>query len=68
MKRKINIQFIILTLMAIVITIILSTLVSYTVLKREVMEDLDSYAHALKATDTFNGINFAVCFFDTYDA
>ena len=57
MKRKINIQFIILTLMAIVITIILSTLVSYTVLKREVMEDLDSYAHALKATDTFNDID-----------
>ncbi len=57
MKRKINIQFIILTLMAIVITIILSTLVSYTVLKREVMEDLNSYAHALKATDTFNDID-----------
>ena len=57
MKRKINIQFIILTLMAIVITIILSTIVSYTVLKREVMEDLDSYAHALKATDTFKDID-----------
>ena len=54
MKKKINSHFIILTMVAILVTILLSTFISYTVLKSEVMEDLESYAHALKETNTFN--------------
>ena len=54
MKKKINGNFILLTMVAIIVTILLSTFISYTVLKSEVMEDLESYAHALKETNTFN--------------
>ena len=57
MRKKINSQFIILTIMSILITIILSTVVSYKILKDEVMEDINSYAHALKATNTFDDVD-----------
>ena len=40
MKKKINLQFLIMSVTAIILTLVISTLVSYEVLKDEVMEDL----------------------------
>ena len=57
MKRKINAQFIFLTIMAIILTTILSTIVNYKVLQREVLDDLSAYAYALKGTGAFDDVN-----------
>lgn len=59
MKRKINMQFVILTTVAILVTMLLSTLINYAILKREVMDDLHVYATALKGTGFFEKSDFA---------
>ena len=51
MKKKINLQFLIMSVTAIILTLVISTLVSYEVLKDEVMEDLHTYARVLVETD-----------------
>ena len=48
MKKKINLQFLIMSVTAIILTLVISTLVSYEVLKDEVMEDLHTYARVLR--------------------
>lgn len=53
LKGKINIRFIILTIFAIVITTVLSTLVFYELFKTEIMRDLKTYTHVLKSTGMF---------------
>ena len=54
MKKKINLQFLIMSVTAIILTLVISTLVSYEVLKDEVMEDLHTYAKVLVETGTFS--------------
>ncbi|MBO5483762.1 MAG: two-component sensor histidine kinase [Lachnospiraceae bacterium] len=56
MKKKINIHFIIIAVLAIVMSTVLSTIVSYTVLKKEVIDDLQAYAYALKGTGVFEDV------------
>lgn len=53
MKKKINLQFLIMSVTAIILTLVISTLVSYEVLKDEVMEDLHTYARVLVETVLF---------------
>ena len=53
MKKKINLQFLIMSVTAIILTLVISTLVSYEVLKDEVMEDLHTYARVLVYTVAF---------------
>ena len=48
MRKKINSYFIFLAVIAILVTITLSTIVDYALLKKEVMDDLASYAQAMK--------------------
>lgn len=47
MKRKINIQFIIVAFLAIAMTLIFATAAFYRLFKDEVLESLNSYAHML---------------------
>ena len=54
MKKKINLQFLIMSVTAIILTLVISTLVSYEVLKDEVMEDLHTYARVLVETGAFS--------------
>lgn len=53
MKRKINIQFTILSIVAVILTLILTTGVNYQVFKTEVMSNLKIYAQVFVDTDTF---------------
>lgn len=57
MKKKINISFLILAVAAILTSVFLSNLVSYTLLKNEVYSDLAACAYALKGTDVFDNPN-----------
>lgn len=54
MKKKINVYFIILAVAAILLSILLSNVVSYTLLQKEVYADLAACAYALKGTDSFD--------------
>lgn len=54
MKKKINLQFLIMSVTAILLTLVISTLVSYEVLKDEVMADLRTYANVLIDTGAFS--------------
>lgn len=57
MKKKINLQFLIMSVTAIILTLVISTLVSYEVLKDEVMEDLHTYARVLVETSAFSDMD-----------
>lgn len=57
MKKKINPQFLIMSVTAIILTLVISTLVSYEVLKDEVMEDLHTYARVLVETGAFSDMD-----------
>ena len=57
MKKKINLQFLIMSVTAIILTLVISTLVSYEVLKDEVMEDLHTYARVLVETGAFSDMD-----------
>ncbi len=48
MKKKINIQFVVTVAIAIAITAVLSTAVFYETFKKEMLENLKSYAHVIK--------------------
>lgn len=48
MKRKINAQYILLTISAILLTLLATTFVYYRVVRTEIMESLKSYAHILQ--------------------
>ncbi len=50
MKRKINAQYILLTISAILLTLLATTFVYYRVVRTEIMESLKSYAHILQGT------------------
>ncbi len=54
MKKKINLQFFIMSVTAILVTLVISALVSYEVLKNEVVEDLRTYANVLIETGAFS--------------
>lgn len=56
MKRKMNCQFIVIAIAAILCSTVLSAVVNYAVLKREVIDDLKAYAHALKGTGIFDQV------------
>lgn len=53
MKRKINTYFILLTVASIVLSVILSNIVSYSLLREEVFSDLTACAYAVKGTEAF---------------
>lgn len=50
MKRRINLQFFIVALVAVLVTLGLVTAVCYRVFQAQVMEDLEAYAHVLSRT------------------
>ena len=50
MRKRINWLFVLLTIVAIIVTTLLATIVNYTVLKQEVIDDLRIYAQTLKKT------------------
>ena len=52
LKKVINLEFITLTLVAIVVTMMLSTLIFYEVYKAEIIRDLKNYAEVLKNIET----------------
>ncbi|MDD7403181.1 MAG: ATP-binding protein [Butyribacter sp.] len=54
MKKKINIYFVVIAVIAILASVVLSNLVSYTLLQKEVYDDLSACAYALAATDSFD--------------
>lgn len=53
MRRRINIQFAITSLVAILFTVILSTLVYYDMYQKEVIQSLRTYTHVLKSSEIF---------------
>jgi len=50
MRKRINWLFVLLTIVAIIVTTLLATIVNYTVLKQEVIDDHAYYAQTLKKT------------------
>ena len=50
MRKRINLLFVLLTIVSIIVTTLLATIVNYTVLKQEVIDDLRIYAQTLKKT------------------
>ncbi len=54
MKKKINVHFISVAVIAILLSAVLFTWVSYTLLENEVMDDLKAYAHVLKCSGIFD--------------
>lgn len=53
MKKRINLHFILMTFMAIIATVIMSTAVFYGVLKKEVLVDLRNYAQIIADSDAW---------------
>lgn len=53
MKKRINLHFILMTFMAIIATVIMSTTVFYGVLKKEVLIDLRNYAQIIADSDAW---------------
>ena len=53
MKKKINLQFIMITAIAIIFTAVFSGIIFYEIFKTEVMEEIKSYAHLLTAAVSF---------------
>lgn len=56
MKKKINMQFIIIAAVAIIFTAVFSGIIFYDIFKSEVMEELKAYAHVLVATESFQDV------------
>lgn len=56
MKKKINAQFLIVVLIAIITTLVLATYVFYELFQKEVLEDLKTYAYVLKSTGNYEDI------------
>lgn len=66
MKRKINLHFISVAVIAIMLSAVLFTFVSYTLLESEVMDDLKAYAHVIKSSRIFDNVNTAK-YYDEFD-
>ena len=60
LKKVINLEFITLTLVAIAVTMVLSTFIFYEVYKAEIIRDLKGYAEVLKKTGDFDGDDTSV--------
>ena len=60
LKKVINLEFITLTLVAIAVTMVLSTFIFYEVYKAEIIRDLKGYAEVLKNTGDFDGDDTSV--------
>ena len=56
MKRKINLQFLIMSLTAIILTLVISAAASYNVLKKEIMQNLKTCTHILMGTGVFDNM------------
>ena len=56
MKKKINIQFLVMSFTAILLTLAISVAASYEVLKKEVMENLKTCTHVLLGAGVFDDI------------
>ena len=56
MKRKINTQMTILTIVSVVFTLVLATLAYYELFKREIMKDLRSYAYVIMRSGAVDNV------------
>lgn len=56
MKKKINIQFILIAILAIGFTVASTSMVFYELFKKEVMKSLQTYAHVIIDSDSYNDI------------
>lgn len=56
MKKKINMQFLIIAAVAILFTAFFSGIIFYETFKKEVMEEVKSYAHLLVAANSFESL------------
>ncbi|MCI8327399.1 MAG: two-component sensor histidine kinase [Lachnospiraceae bacterium] len=57
MKKKINLQFMIISAVGILLTFCLSTVIFYELFKREIMDELETYAHVIKNTEGYQNIS-----------
>ncbi len=57
LKGKINIRFILLTLIAIGITMVLSVMVFYELFKKEIMKELVTYTHILSSKESLSELD-----------
>lgn len=60
LKKVINLEFITFSLVAIAVTMVLSTFIFYEVYKAEIIRDLKGYAEVLKNTGDFDGDDTSV--------
>lgn len=60
LKKVINLEFIIFSLVAIAVTMVLSTFIFYEVYKAEIIRDLKGYAEVLKNTGDFDAYDTCV--------
>ena len=60
LKKVINLEFITFSLVAIAVTMVLSTFIFYEVYKVEIIKDLKGYAELLKTTGDFDGDDASV--------
>lgn len=56
MKRKINVRFMLLTVMSVILTLILATVAYYELFKKEVLTDLRSYTYVLEHAGVFDDL------------
>ena len=59
MKKKINIQFLVIAVLAILFTVTSISFVFYEIFKKEVLEDLKTYAHVIVDSKAYNNIEDA---------
>lgn len=55
MKKKINLQFMIISAIGILLTLCLSIVIFYELFKGEVMDELETYAHVIKSAQEYDG-------------
>lgn len=56
MKKRINVQFLIISAVGVLLTLSLSTAIFYKLLKNEVMDGLETYAHIIKNTEGYQSL------------
>lgn len=57
MKKKIHLQFMVISALAILLTLFLSTVIFYGLFKTEVMEEIKTYAQVLKRTESYQNFS-----------
>lgn len=57
MKKKINLQFMIISAVGILLTLFLSTVIFYELFKSEVMDELETYAHVIRDTGGYRNLS-----------